>query len=244
MSDAPFLDAIRAAPADDGPRLVYADWLEERGDPRGEFIRLQCEHAHLGEDDPRQPARAARVELLLHDHGEVWRAHLPGWVNGCEFRRGFPHTVRARVRDFVDGGADLFAAEPLITGAAFDVPIAPRNGGGGEAAVRRDLANLARSPSLRQLTELSLSGSELRLPADALPALVGSPRLADLRQLRLDNLALGDFRWPGPGDGLPHFRLHRLALSGCGLTFEAVARLTAQPFLAELAELNLSHNPL
>lgn len=27
----------------DGPRLVFADWLEERGDPQGEFIRLQVE---------------------------------------------------------------------------------------------------------------------------------------------------------------------------------------------------------
>jgi uncharacterized protein (TIGR02996 family) len=27
--------AIREDPDDDGPRLAYADWLEERGDPRG-----------------------------------------------------------------------------------------------------------------------------------------------------------------------------------------------------------------
>ncbi len=33
--------AIAADPADDVPRLVLADWLEERGDPLGEFIRLQ-----------------------------------------------------------------------------------------------------------------------------------------------------------------------------------------------------------
>ena len=37
-----FLRAIAAFPDDDGPRLVYADWLDERGDPRAEFIRLQC----------------------------------------------------------------------------------------------------------------------------------------------------------------------------------------------------------
>lgn len=30
------LAAVRARPAEDGPRLVYADWLLERGDPRGE----------------------------------------------------------------------------------------------------------------------------------------------------------------------------------------------------------------
>lgn len=42
-----FLAAIRADKADDLPRLVFADWLEETGEPdnvaRAEFIRLGCE---------------------------------------------------------------------------------------------------------------------------------------------------------------------------------------------------------
>jgi uncharacterized protein (TIGR02996 family) len=38
--DAGFLKAIHRAPGDDLPRLIYADWLDERGDPRGSFIRL------------------------------------------------------------------------------------------------------------------------------------------------------------------------------------------------------------
>src|SRR5687767_11671931 len=39
-----FLAAIRAAPADDAPRLVYADWLDEHGQPDlAEFIRVQIE---------------------------------------------------------------------------------------------------------------------------------------------------------------------------------------------------------
>jgi uncharacterized protein (TIGR02996 family) len=41
MSDeAAFLDAIRSAPADDAPRLIYADWLDEQGDARAEYVRL------------------------------------------------------------------------------------------------------------------------------------------------------------------------------------------------------------
>jgi uncharacterized protein (TIGR02996 family) len=40
--EAAFLNAIRANPADDLPRLAYADWLEERGDPRGRALRLAC----------------------------------------------------------------------------------------------------------------------------------------------------------------------------------------------------------
>lgn len=40
------LAAVRASPADDLPRLVLADWLEEKGEAeRAEFIRVQCELA-------------------------------------------------------------------------------------------------------------------------------------------------------------------------------------------------------
>ena len=36
------LARVRESPEDDGPRLVYADWLEENGRPeRAEFIRVQ-----------------------------------------------------------------------------------------------------------------------------------------------------------------------------------------------------------
>jgi uncharacterized protein (TIGR02996 family) len=48
MNHDAFLQAILDAPADDTPRLVYADWLEEHGQPdRGEFIRVQCALARL-----------------------------------------------------------------------------------------------------------------------------------------------------------------------------------------------------
>jgi uncharacterized protein (TIGR02996 family) len=38
--EAAFLAAIRAAPEDETALLVYADWLEERDDPRAEYVRL------------------------------------------------------------------------------------------------------------------------------------------------------------------------------------------------------------
>jgi len=37
-----FIHAIQKNPTDDGLRLVYADWLEERGDDRAEYLRLEC----------------------------------------------------------------------------------------------------------------------------------------------------------------------------------------------------------
>jgi uncharacterized protein (TIGR02996 family) len=46
-----FLRAVLAAPDDDTPRLAFADWLDEHGEPeRAEFIRVQCRLARLGHD--------------------------------------------------------------------------------------------------------------------------------------------------------------------------------------------------
>src|SRR5271166_5021735 len=38
--EASFLQAMQQHPEDNALRLVFADWLEERGDKRGELIRL------------------------------------------------------------------------------------------------------------------------------------------------------------------------------------------------------------
>ena len=41
-----FLDDILAHPHDDAPRLIYADWIEERGEAeRAQFIRRQIHNA-------------------------------------------------------------------------------------------------------------------------------------------------------------------------------------------------------
>jgi uncharacterized protein (TIGR02996 family) len=39
--DAAFLAALMAAPDDDATRLVYADWLDERGDRRADYLRAE-----------------------------------------------------------------------------------------------------------------------------------------------------------------------------------------------------------
>ena len=64
----PFVHEILANLDDDAPRLVFADWLEERGEPpetaRAEFIRLQVERSRLAGRDARRAELAAR-ELAL-----------------------------------------------------------------------------------------------------------------------------------------------------------------------------------
>src|SRR5947209_6860741 len=59
-----FLAAVADAPEDDTHRLVFADWLDERGDPLGEFIRLQLELEPLRRPCPDPAAELERVRRL------------------------------------------------------------------------------------------------------------------------------------------------------------------------------------
>jgi len=95
MPDDPaFLRMIAATPDDDAPRLVYADVLDERGDPasvaRAEFIRIQCERARHKPDSPEWRELWHRDTALL-DWAKRWREELPGFhgVIYGGFIRGF-----------------------------------------------------------------------------------------------------------------------------------------------------------
>jgi uncharacterized protein (TIGR02996 family) len=85
------LAAIWDDPYDDTVRLVYADWLDENGQPeRAEFIRVQIELARLDEWADPPPALLQRQQELWKKWRIRWRAHLPKKQRSCDFHRGFP----------------------------------------------------------------------------------------------------------------------------------------------------------
>ena len=71
-----FLKAIRDNPDDDTAPLIYADYLEERGDPRGELIRVQIHLLRRDYNDPLRPVLARRELELLNTHGSRWTEAL------------------------------------------------------------------------------------------------------------------------------------------------------------------------
>jgi uncharacterized protein (TIGR02996 family) len=75
------LEQVLRVPELDEPRLVYADWLSERGDPRGEFIALQ-----LARGDE---AATRRASALLRQHQASWLGALDGVLTHVSFVRGF-----------------------------------------------------------------------------------------------------------------------------------------------------------
>jgi uncharacterized protein (TIGR02996 family) len=100
--DEAFLEAILEAPQDDTPRLIYADWLEEHGDPRGEFIRLQCRLASKDEDDPFWSGLEARERQLLVEHEADWLGPLHSLLKRWTFRRGFLDDVTLAAGLYLD----------------------------------------------------------------------------------------------------------------------------------------------
>lgn len=91
--DDAFLQAILENPDDDTPRLIYADWLEERGDPRGEFIRIQCHLATMSADDERRSRLEQHERELLAHHQDRWLGELRPLLSGWMFRRGFLDSI-------------------------------------------------------------------------------------------------------------------------------------------------------
>lgn len=73
-----FLQAIREDPTDDEVRLVFADWLEDQGDPRAELIRLQCQIGYQYDaGNIRLYPILDREEKLRRKHGKLWLGSPP-----------------------------------------------------------------------------------------------------------------------------------------------------------------------
>ncbi len=214
-----FLDDIVADPDDDAPRLVYADWLDENGQPeRAEFIRVQISLSRLPEWDGARVRLTLREKALLKEHGEAWKAELPSikGVKWGKFRRGFMATAKlagfAALRSAADecwAAAPIEAIEirwPRAEDRCETIPVIPRLreiSTGSGTAMRGDADRLAAAPLLSTLRVLTVSGCELG--NEGFRHIVTSPHLRGLRALRAAECSIGN-------GGLEALRSSRLEL--------------------------------
>ena len=178
------LHAIIADPDDDGPRLVYADFLEETGKPenvaRAEFIRLQCEMSRPIPES-RGEKLYARAQQLETKHMKAWMKQLPeldGVLWHEDFWRGFPWSISVQNFTAFRRHADtIFAIAPVQSLSCSGREL-------------RDAKELARMPVPARLTHLILERHDLG-PEDA-EALADSPYLENLKHLHLSTNRIGD----------------------------------------------------
>ncbi len=184
------LAAVAAHPADDLPRLVYADWCDENDRPvRAEFIRLQIEIANK-ETLPRATVNLfahlwKRQQEMLDEHTGALLGPLAGVVQplNYEFRRGFLDWVSLTLRDFLNSRERL---EPLVPMPEVRVS---------HAAFALD--ELASAPHAGLIAELSAARDDLYLGGGfsgviAAELAAAAPALSRLRRLLLTNCNLGD----------------------------------------------------
>lgn len=167
------LHAIGEHPEEDTPRLMYADWLEENGEPeRADFVRVQVELARPGlSGAERMPLVRKHVHYLTNFVRE-WKTQLPQ-LDGIEwgdFNRGLIEEVQAAaMASIVDHAKQVFAVPGI------------------HVLRLRMLGNarvLARVPELTRLRALKLVGA--RANPDPLRELLASPYLGRLTGLALD----------------------------------------------------------
>src|SRR5436190_8785610 len=121
MNERAFLEAVIETPADDAPRLVYADWLEDNGDPaRAEFIRAQIAREKTPHYDPQWARLRDRERELEKAHRAEWLAPLRRLEDRkvkeedrWEFERGFAQRATMSARTFLRHGAALVHSTPL-----------------------------------------------------------------------------------------------------------------------------------
>jgi uncharacterized protein (TIGR02996 family) len=89
------LNACRAAPADDTPRWILADWLEEHGEnDRAAFLRAQVELSHPTADVARTRQLKDLEKALLFANAEEWLGDLYRIAATAGRRSEYPSEVQ------------------------------------------------------------------------------------------------------------------------------------------------------
>ncbi|MBX7102583.1 MAG: TIGR02996 domain-containing protein [Gemmataceae bacterium] len=246
-------DAVRAEPDDDLPRLIYADWLEERGDPRGTFIRAQVELHRLRDGDPQRRDWAVAESELLGEHENEWLGELADELFASWFHRGFIE-VRLDVRRFVQGplnwldrptvgNVHLYGPRQMSLELLNDLLRMPETARvrslmlGYEFLQDAGAEIIARAPHLEQVVILDLATNGLT-DAGAV-AIAGSTSLPRLAHLKLANNHIGD---AGASALAERPTMRTLDLTNNDLTSDGALALAKGSGLSGLWELILAGN--
>ena len=179
------LAAVIAAPDDDTPRLVYADWLDDHGDPvQADYIRESVRLATLPPDDPDRPGIEERLTAVIRDRSDGWADALGLSSDVARlYRRGFAHTIEFRsLAGYFRHGLAWCGVAP-VGGLAYR-PHRDSHDGWIDGWER-----FAGSPDLTSVRALTIS--DLWLNDDGWRVLLANPATAGLRELEVPGCAWG-----------------------------------------------------
>jgi uncharacterized protein (TIGR02996 family) len=244
-----FLRTILEHPDEDTPRLVYADWLQERGNPWGEYIRCAVLAAQKKTPAAQRRKLSGRADELLAAHGEQWLSPVLDRAQ-TELERGFVTTFELEhaTDPPTDSAVAPLADRPIFALAAKHV---------GQRYLYRHFSLLARLPRLGCLGKLTWEGHAFGCDKEApnydapegpLGALfMASPHLAGLTELHVANCGLKNKALVALARNPAVAGLRVLDLGAdnsmevCGNFFDhkGVKALAESAYLARLEELSL-----
>jgi uncharacterized protein (TIGR02996 family) len=224
----PFLDAIFARYTDDGPRLIYAEFLDDAGDhDRAEFVRVQVALARLPDHHPRKAELVEREAELRTAHETRWSEPLSDLGVICEFRRGVLDSVVVDAATFLKQGDEIFGRADIRRVRLRDSALV--------------LEELLTSPLVARVRELDLWDNGL---GNAGVGFINkSAQLKNLEALELGFNGIDD---AGVGllakaTNLP--RVTSLSLGfNAGISSAGVSELATSPFFGNLTSLDLNAN--
>ncbi|QJX00453.1 TIGR02996 domain-containing protein [Frigoriglobus tundricola] len=261
-----FMTAILEAPEDDTPRLVFADWLDERGTDddraRAALIRAQCrlEYQPIGRE---RRTLEREVKALLKANAGRWAQPLQaaGIGHTYEFRRGFLDGLTISPTVFVRRGRELFELAPTIRSVRFPnaanelralaaSPFLARLVSAdltlmctcGRCGIDAELRDLFKSKHAKGLRHLNVSRD--RIDVDGIRALARSTVLANLTSLDLSGNPMLPEGAAALASSLHLSKLTRLNLSGNNLHVVGVYALAGAKHFRALTKLDLSSNQI
>ena len=252
----PLVAAVRAELDDDLPRLIYADYLDERGDPRGAFIRTQVELAHTPTEDSRRRELLAHEAALLAKYEHEWLGELSGEMVEWGFHRGFLE-VSLSVNRFLDGehawldgptiaGVSVYADKALPPGLFARFVESPRAAHvhsinlGFEWVKDAGCALIAGGQYFTSLLTLLLGNNGIS--DEGAIALANSPNLTSLRCLWLRSNLIGDAGAAAFAESPTLAGLRQLDLTNNEITSPGALALAQSPGMKQLQLLKISGN--
>jgi uncharacterized protein (TIGR02996 family) len=237
------LNAIAEHPEEDVPRLMYADWLEENGEPeRADFVRNQVELGRVGIDDPARRALVVKNVRYLNEFVPHWKDQLPQLpgVAWGDFNRGLIEEVQVDTNENA-----AFAATEIFAVPGVHVLRLNRLRHGRPLSKRPELvrlralrlvaactpsvflSDLLASPYLGRLTALELDRTEAD---DTAATAIADGRFPDLTELYLGTTRVGDGGARALADS-PHLpKLRLLDLRGNRITSPTVRAALVRRF--------------
>lgn len=231
------LQAVVTEPEEEGPRLIYADWLEEQTTPedadRAEFIRAQVELAHAAEETERTRHLLRREQELWAAHKGEWLLHLPAHLRKREprFHRGFLEELSLPPSTWAKHTARLFGQNPLFR-FRFSGTVS-----------RGEVGELVVLPDLARFRELSLAGCEVFTPITTLKILFGTPFLSGLVRLSMNGCGISTREAAVLAESPVLGRLVEIDLGQNRIGPGGAQALAASP-VGSLRRLSLAGNPI